>query len=72
MITYDGLDEAIINAIPHEESYKVVYDRGQIVDILVGRDEMTYEEADEFASFNIDCLYAGTYTPIIVEGEDDE
>ena len=75
MITFDGLDDAIINAIPKGESYKVVYDRGAIVDILVERDEMTYEEADEFASFNIDCLYAGEFTPIIhseYEGEEYE
>lgn len=70
MITLDGLDDAIVNAIPNNESYTVVYDRGQIVDILVERDEMSYEEAEEYTAFNIDCLYAGEYTPILVEGEE--
>lgn len=72
MITFDGLDEAIVNGFPKDESYVIVYDRGQIIDILVEEEGMSYEDADEFASFNIDCLYAGEFTPIIhteYEGE---
>jgi len=67
MITYDGLDEAIVNAIPHDDSYIVVYDRDLIVNILMERDGMEYIIAQEYIDFNIDRMYLGEFTPVIYE-----
>ena len=72
MITYDGLDEAIVNAIPHDDSYVVVYDRDLIVNILMERDGMEYIIAQEYIGFNIDCMYCGEFTPILYEEESNE
>lgn len=66
-INFDGLEPAIIGfAYPWQNNRQkvAVYDR--IVGILVERDGMTSDEAMEFIDFNIDGLYAGAQTPIIV------
>jgi len=67
MITYDSLDDAIVNAIPHNDSYIVVYDRDLIVNILMERDGMEYIIAQEYIDFNIDRMYVGEFTPILYE-----
>ncbi|MDB4442117.1 hypothetical protein N9219_01705 [bacterium] len=70
MIVYDGMDEAIIYAIPHRDSYIIVYDRDLIVNILMERDGMEYIIAQEYIDFNIDCMYVGEFTPVLYEEEE--
>jgi hypothetical protein len=71
MITYDGLDGAIVNAIPlQDDTFIVVYDRWKIIDILMERDDMSYIDAQDYVCFNIDDAYLGEYTPIIYEEDD--
>ena len=73
MITYDGLDGAIVNAIPlQDDTFIVVYDRWKIIDILMERDGMSYIDAQGYVCFNIDDAYLGEYTPIIYEEDDQD
>jgi hypothetical protein len=67
-LTADGFDEAIIGytvSTPHP--HVVVYDVDKCVEILVDRDGMTPEEADEYLSFNTLCCYVGENTPLFVK-----
>jgi hypothetical protein len=72
MITYDGLDDAIVDAIPHNDSYIVVYDRDLIVNILMERDGMEYIIAQEYIDFNIFTMCLGEFTPVLYEEGVDE
>lgn len=45
----------------------VVYDRTKILNSLVN-EGMTFEEADEYISYNIEGAYVGETTPLIMEG----
>jgi hypothetical protein len=42
----------------------VVYDSAKVIDILIERDGMTHEEAEEFFSFNIEGAWVGEQTPV--------
>ena len=71
MITYDGLDDAIVNAVwLYDGTYVLVYDRWKIIDILMKRDGMSYIDAQDYVCFNIDDAYLGKYTPIIYDEEE--
>jgi len=63
----DGFDDAIIGVgQQYTNEVLVVYDRNKCIEILVERDGMTYEDAEEFFSFNSDCAWVGKKTPMIV------
>ena len=64
-ILFDGLDDALIG-ISNRNSL-AIYERNLIIDILMTRDSMTYEQAEEFFDFNIAALENGGNTPIIVD-----
>lgn len=61
----DGLDEAIIGFDPN--SWQVVYSRTKVIKILQERDEMSEEEALDFAEYNIFNAYVGDRTPVWAE-----
>ena len=44
-----------------------IYDAQKCVEILMKRDDMTYEHAFEFFDFNIKGAYLGEYTPIFIK-----
>jgi hypothetical protein len=63
----DGLEEAIIGyTANHHHPHVAVYDYGKCVDVLVKRDGMTQEEADEFLHFNTLGAYVGEAGPLFV------
>lgn len=65
LLTADGFDDAIIGVGTRcGQLPVVVYDAAKAVDILVTRDNMTHEEADEFFSFNVEGAWVGEQTPI--------
>jgi hypothetical protein len=67
-VMFDGLDAAVVGmGVRCGQPAIVVYDRARILRILVERDGMTEEEADEFCSFNIEGGWLGERTPIVVE-----
>ncbi len=67
-LTADGFDDAIIGyTVSTHHPHVVVYDVDKCVEILVERDGMTHEEADEYLSFNTLCCYVGENTPLFVK-----
>jgi len=62
----DSFDNAIIGVAVGNDSGRVVYDTGQMVEILVQEESFTEETAWEFLEFNTFCAYVGEQTPIYV------
>ena len=62
----DGLDHAIMG---YDTKGRVIYSVGNILDIFVERDGMSYEDASEYFSFNVEGAYVGEYTPIFMYEE---
>jgi len=68
MLKIDGFDDAIIGVgyrCGQEEI--LVYDRDKIINIIMENSESSYEEAEEYLSFNIEGAWMGEDTPIIVQ-----
>lgn len=59
----DGLDDAIIGICP--TSFRVVYSRSKVIEILCN--DMSEEEAVDYAEYNTFNAYVGDKTPIWVE-----
>ena len=71
MIQADGLYEALIGKMTisrWEDTPRpvLVYSVEKILNILMTRDGMSYEEAVEFFEFNIEGAYMGPLTPVYV------
>jgi len=58
----DGFDEAIIGV--DELSMRVIYSVSKCIEILMQRDGMTQDEADEYFYYNVHSAYVGDKTPI--------
>ena len=43
------------------------YDRDKCIEILMERDGMDYEEAEEYFDFNVIDAYEGEYTPVFLK-----
>ena len=63
----EGFDEAIAGTVWDGERTRVVYDTELILELLMGRSEMSYEEAVEYFDYNIAGSYMGEYTPLYLE-----
>lgn len=61
----DGFDEAVIGYEP--STHKLVYDQEKMIDILVKRDKMDYEEDLEYLEYNTFGAYLGDRTPIYMQ-----
>lgn len=66
-ILFDGYEDALIGLMSRfsSEGHVLValYDREACIRILMERDGMSWEEAEEFFSFNTEGCYAGPHTP---------
>ena len=63
----DGFDEAIIGVAERINLGPVAaYSVEKILEILVERDDMTYEEAIEYFQYNIIGSWMGEYTPVFI------
>lgn len=63
----DGLEAALVGyTVNHHHPHVAVYDIEKCVQVLVDRDGMTPEEADEFLSFNTLGAYVGENGPLYV------
>ena len=70
----DGFADALLGlalCAGTENKPVLVYDVDKCLDVLVKRDGMTYEEAQEFFSFNTEDAFVGELTPIFVYAADD-
>ena len=66
-VVFDGLDDAVIGVgMQHTGKALLVYDRDKILECLMARDGMDFEEAESYCSLNFDCLCGGKGTPIIL------
>ena len=71
-IWYDGLEDAIVGiGCQYSKNAVVVYEEGRIIFTLMSEQEMEFEEAWEYYSFNIQGMWVGENTPIIMVGLDD-
>ena len=67
MLKWDGFDNAIVGVGERNNTDSmIVYDYDKIVKVLVTRDDMSYEEAEEYIDYNIVGAWIGDTTPIIV------
>jgi hypothetical protein len=63
----DGFDDAIIGVAERINLGPVVaYSVDKIINIMMERDGMTYEEALEFYDYNIVGSWMGEYTPVFI------
>jgi len=60
-----GFEDAIIGC--DMENYRFIMDKSKMIDILMERDEMTYEDAVEFCVYNIWGAYVSVHQPIYVD-----
>jgi hypothetical protein len=64
----DGFEGALIGyATQYTKQALALYDRDKCIQILMDRDGMTYDEAEEFFSFNCECAWFGENTPLIAK-----
>ena len=67
LLTADGLDAAIIGVgYRCGQQPLVVYSVEKVIDILQVEMDMTYADASEYFSFNIEGAWAGPSTPLWV------
>lgn len=63
----DGFDEAFIGFSRRvNEPLLAVYSWEKMVDVLIKRDGMDYEEAVEYIDYNVIGAWVGERTPIVV------
>jgi hypothetical protein len=66
-IILDGLDDAIVGVTEEfGNGRRVLYSAEKILNILMERDGMTWEEAVEFYDYNILGLHAGEQNPVFL------
>jgi hypothetical protein len=68
MLKADGFDDCVLGIAEvwdgNERVHRIVYDALRMINVLMDRDGMSYEEAVEYFEFNIDGAYYGKKTPI--------
>jgi hypothetical protein len=69
LLQADGFDDAILgvvfdhmNAVP-----RLAYSQSKCLKILMKRDGMSFEEAEEYFDFNVQGAYMGEKTPVWVD-----
>lgn len=60
----DGFDDCIIGLGSIAGRNVLIYDQDKILETL--QEQMSYDEACEYFSFNIDCAHLGAGTPVIM------
>lgn len=65
----DGFEDAFLGYVGNGIA---VYSRAKCIAILMERDGMSHDEAEEFFQFNTECAYVGEFTPLfLVEAEEE-
>ena len=62
----EGYDDAIVGIGDRNGGEIVVYDAVKVLRILRRRDSMSFEEAEEFFSFNVAGAWVGEQTPLFL------
>ena len=67
MITADGFETAFVAVgFRYNGNDIAVYDYDLCIDVLIDRDTMSVEEANEFMSYNVIGAYVGEQTPLFI------
>ena len=67
LLKADGFDDAIIGVVQRIGVQAICYDQDKVIEILIERDGMTYEEAIEYFEFNIAGAWVGESTPFFLQ-----
>ena len=69
LLSADGFEDCVIGVAYDMRTsvYKLVYSKSKCIEVLITRDKMTKEEADEYFDFNVESAYVGEKTPIYVD-----
>lgn len=59
----DGFDDALIGHVEVFNKTLALYDREKCLQILMKRDGMSAESAEEYFDFNVTGAYVGEHTP---------
>ena len=62
----DGFEEALVGFGTRFNSPVTIYDLNKCIGVLVERDGMSREEAEEYMDFNVLGAYVGEETPIFL------
>ena len=63
MLYCDGFEDAILGYVEVFSKTLVLYDKEKCINILMQRDQMTYDDAIDFFNYNVTGAYVGEYTP---------
>jgi hypothetical protein len=63
----DGLEDALLGYGEQGQQTVAVYDYTKCVEILMRRDGMDQDEADEFMSYNVTGTSLAQHTPVFLE-----
>lgn len=62
----DGFEDALIGIGIQFDKRLAVYDYEKCVEILIDKEKMNREEAEEWMEFNVVGAYVGEHTPIFL------
>ncbi len=68
-VILSDLDNAIIGIVEDFNGRRILYSKSKILNILMVRDGMTMDEAEEYYDYNILGLYAGDQNPVFLDVE---
>jgi hypothetical protein len=69
----DGFEDALVGtAYRCGQPTLAAYSVKRCIEILIKRDGMSYEEADEYFSFNVSGAWMGEGTPVWLEDREEE
>jgi hypothetical protein len=63
VLTADGFEDALVGVVGQFTHHIAVYDREKCLAILVERDGMDLEQAEEFFAYNVEGAWIGPGTP---------
>lgn len=69
LLLADGFEEAFIGTAECKQcnGRVAVYDRDECLSVLMSRDGMDLQEANEFFEFNVEGAYMGERTPLFLQ-----
>lgn len=62
----DGFEDALVGYVSHPSVVLAAYDREKCIKILMERDRMSMEEAEDCFSFNTENAWVGIHTPVFL------
>ena len=69
LLSADGFEDAVIGVVDDRVAgvYRFAYSIVECINVLMNRDGMSEEEAQEYFDFNVQGAYMGEKTPIWVD-----